>query len=88
VGKADFTRLGESKLGPIYIGRVLHEAVVIVNEEGTEAAAATIVEMKAGGMPPKPWVMTCDRPFLFFITDEPTGAILFMGTCYNPDNPE
>ncbi len=88
VGQADFKRMGESKLGPIFIGRVLHEAVVIVNEEGTEAAAATIVEMKAGGMPPKPWTMTCDRPFLFFITDEPTGAILFMGTCYNPDNPE
>ncbi|MCB9933514.1 MAG: serpin family protein [Planctomycetes bacterium] len=88
VGQADFKRMGESKLGPIFIGRVLHEAVVIVNEDGTEAAAATIVEMKAGGMPPKPWVMTCDRPFLFFITDEPTGAILFMGTCYNPDNPE
>lgn len=88
VGQADFKRMGESKLGPIFIGRVLHEAVVIVNEEGTEAAAATIVEMKAGGMPPKPWTMTCDRPFLFFITDEPTGAILFMGTCYNPDKTE
>lgn len=88
MGKADFTRMGESKLGPIFIGRVLHEAVVIVNEEGTEAAAATIIEMKAGSAPPKPFSMTCDRPFLFFITDEPTGAILFMGTCYNPDNPE
>ncbi|MCB9895862.1 MAG: serpin family protein [Planctomycetes bacterium] len=89
VDQADFKHLGESKLGPIYISRVLHEAVVIVNEEGTEAAAATVVEMGAGGAaPPKPFNMVCDRPFLFYITDKDTGAILFMGTCYNPDNPD
>ncbi|MCA8914144.1 MAG: serpin family protein [Planctomycetes bacterium] len=89
VDQADFKHLGESKLGPIYISRVLHEAVVIVNEEGTEAAAATVVEMAAGGAaPPKPFNMVCDRPFLFYITDKDTGAILFMGTCYNPDNPD
>jgi serpin B len=88
VDEADFTRLGKSHMGPIFIGRVLHEAVVIVNEEGTEAAAATIMEMRAGGAPPKPWEMVCDRPFLFLITDEPTGAVLFVGTCYNPETPE
>jgi len=88
MGEADFTRLGQSHLGPIFIGFVLHEAVVIVNEEGTEAAAATIVGTCGGGAPPKPFSMTCDRPFLFLITDEPTGAIMFIGTCYNPDNPE
>jgi serine protease inhibitor len=32
--------------------------------------------------------MTCDRPFMFIITDEPTGAILFMGTVYNPEKPD
>jgi len=83
---ADFAHMGHSPLGPIEISRVLHEAVVIVNEEGTEAAAATIVEMKAESMPAEPWVMTCDRPFLFVITDEPTGAILFIGTCYDPES--
>ena len=87
-GQADFTPMGESKLGPLFIGMVLHEAVIIVNEEGTEAAAATIVGMSGGGAPPKPFNMTCDRPFMFIITDEPTGAILFMGTVYNPDKPE
>ena len=87
--EADFARMGESKLGPIYIGRVLHEAVVIVNEEGTEAAAATIMDMRAGSArPPQPFVMTCDRPFLFYIADKATGAVLFMGTCYDPENPE
>ena len=88
LGEADFTRLGESHLGKIFIGRVLHEAVVIVNEEGTEAAAATIIEMRAGSAPPKPFTMTCDKPFLFLITDEPTGAVLFIGTCYNPADPD
>jgi serine protease inhibitor len=88
LGEADFTRLGESHLGKIFIGRVLHEAVVIVDEEGTEAAAATIVEMRAGSAPPKPFSMTCDKPFLFFIADERTGAVLFVGTCYNPADPD
>lgn len=83
---ADFTRMGHSPLGPIEINRVLHEAVVIVNEEGTEAAAATVVEMKAERAAPEPFSMICDRPFLFVITDEPTGAILFIGTCYDPEN--
>jgi serine protease inhibitor len=82
---ADFKHLGDSPLGPISINRVLHEAVVIVNEEGTEAAAATVVEM-GPDMVTEPFVMTCDRPFLFVITDEPTGAILFIGTCYDPEN--
>ncbi|MBZ0136227.1 MAG: serpin family protein [Planctomycetes bacterium] len=87
LGKADFTRMGESSMGPIFLSRVLHEARVIVNEEGTEAAAATIADMRAGGMPPKPFEMTCDRPFLFFITDDATGAVLFMGTVYQPEDP-
>jgi serine protease inhibitor len=86
--QADFTRLGETEFNKIYISRVLHEAVVIVNEEGTEAAAATIIEMGCGGSsrPPKPWEMTCDRPFLFLITDEATSAVLFVGTCFNPES--
>jgi serpin B len=42
-GRADFTPMGESPMGPLFIGFVLHEAVVIVNEKGTEAAAATVV---------------------------------------------
>ena len=87
-GKADFTRMGESRRGPLFIGSVLHEARVIVNEEGTEAAAATIVGMRdSESVKPPPFEMTCDRPFLFLITDEPTGAVLFMGTVYQPKDP-
>ena len=86
--KAQFDPMGKSPMGPLYINRVLHEAVVIVTEEGTEAAAATVVEMGARSAPPAPFNMTCDRPFFFWIADERTGAVLFAGTVYNPANPE
>jgi serpin B len=86
--KAQFDPMGKSHMGPLYINRVLHEAVVIVTEEGTEAAAATVVEMGARSAPPAPFNMTCDRPFFFWIADERTGAVLFAGTVYNPANPE
>jgi serine protease inhibitor len=86
-GNADFTGMGSSPLGPLYISGVLHEAVVKVNEEGTEAAAATVVRMGATrATRPQPFRMICDRPFLFFITDEPTGAILFMGAVHQPED--
>ncbi len=79
---ADFTGMSETK--ELYIGLVIHKSFVEVNEEGTEAAAATAVVMRAGGRPPEPVPLTIDRPFLFLIRDAKTGAILFLGRILDP----
>jgi serpin B len=65
----------------LYIGAVLHKAFVDVNEEGTEAAAATVVIMTALGLPP---TFRADRPFLFVIIEKQSGAILFVGRVADP----
>lgn len=84
-GGADFSGItGERDL---FIGIVIHEAYVSVDEEGTEAAAATgIVMVTDSGAPvfPEPVEMKVDRPFLFLIRDIATGAILFIGSVVNP----
>jgi serpin B len=74
---ADFT--GISVRDP-WISRVLHKAVIEVNEEGTEAAAVTIVEMIESATPG----FYADRPFFFAIRDRHSGAILFMGRVMDP----
>ncbi len=66
------------------ISQVLHKAFVEVNEEGTEAAAATVVIMKGRGISAPPTTFVADRPFLFLIQEKMTGSILFMGKLANP----
>lgn len=73
-GQADFSGIREG----LYINRVLHKAVIEVNEKGSEAAAATVVEMKETAYV-EPITFTADRPFMFIIAEEETGTILFMG---------
>lgn len=73
---ADFSALSEE---PVVIGDVIHKAFIAVDEQGTEAAAATAVIAEATGAPEEPKVVTFNRPFLFSIVDKDTGAILFMG---------
>ncbi|HEY3414264.1 MAG TPA: serpin family protein [Armatimonadota bacterium] len=69
----------------LYIGLVQHKAFVDVNEEGTEAAAATAVVMVGRAAPgPHGFVMVVDHPFLCAIRDDQTGEILFLGTIYDP----
>jgi serine protease inhibitor len=83
-GNADFSGMDGTK--NLYIGDVIHQAFVEVNEEGTEAAAATAVVMKATAIrdePPIP-VFRADHPFLFLIQDNDTGNILFIGRVANP----
>ena len=65
--------------GCLYIREVVHKAFVSVDEAGTEAAAATAVMMQAESAPPSPVSVTVDRPFIFLIRDQETGAILFLG---------
>jgi serpin B len=83
--QADFSGMASLDV-PIWIGRVLHRTKVIVDEKGTEAAAATVVEMTAGSAMPvaAPQQIICDRPYLFAIVDEKTGTMLFVGEVGDP----
>jgi serpin B len=81
---ADFTRMSQNP--DLFISEVLHKAFVKVDENGTEAAAATAVMMKATGMmdPGTPVTFRADHPFLFVIRYNGTGSILFMGRVSDP----
>jgi serine protease inhibitor len=80
-GKADFRGMRDQN--DLYISEVRHKAVVEVNEEGTEAAAATSVTMKEFSAPPR-FTFIADHPFLMMIRDRRTDAILFMGVVVDP----
>jgi serpin B len=64
-----------------YIGIISHQSFISVDELGTEAAAATVVEIPSWGIP---YPFTANHPFLFYIRERTTGAILFMGVLQNP----
>ncbi len=68
----------------LFISAVLHKAFVEVNEEGTEAAAATAVVMGLRSMPPPTPVFRADHPFLFLIRENSTGSVLFLGRVMDP----
>jgi serpin B len=68
----------------LFISAVIHKAFVAVDEEGTEAAAATAVVMVEGAMPAEPLEVRVDRPFLFLIRDIQTGTVLFLGRVMDP----
>ncbi len=76
---ADFSKIRSS--GGLYISKVKHKTFLDVNEEGTEAAAVTSVEIREVSMPP---TFVIDRPFLFAIREQFSGTILFMGKIVNP----
>jgi serpin B len=80
--RADFT--GILADGGLFISEVIHEVFVAVNEAGTEAAAATAVILGRGAPPKEPVQLTFDRPFLFWVYDRATGAVLFMGRVLDP----
>ncbi len=80
---ADFS--GITEVEKLFISDVLHKATITVDEEGTEAAAATVVIIRAESAPPdEPISLVIDRPFLFLIQHKPTGTILFMGRVLQP----
>ena len=84
--RADFSRMGTGAEGmPLYVDSVLHRAKIEVNEEGTEAAAATVVEVPAGAPAPTDYEeLTLDRPFCYAIVDLERGVPLFLGTFEKP----
>ena len=76
---ADFSGMDGSDL--LYISDIIHQAFVEVNEEGTEAAAATAVMVAFASMPN---YFNANHPFIFMIQQKETGNILFMGKVVDP----
>lgn len=81
-GRANFA--GMTSQRDLYLDAVLHKAFVEVNEEGTEAAAATAAAMAMRAATSRPVVFRADHPFLFLIRENSVGSILFMGRVENP----
>jgi serpin B len=81
-GQSDFSGMNGDK--DLYISGVFHKALIDVNEEGTEAAAATAVVVGTTSAPKEVITLTLDKPFIFLIQDEETGSVLFIGRVANP----
>ena len=79
VGLADFSAMGASTDGPLYISRVLHRTHLTLDERGTSAGAATAVEMNDGSSA-DPLSVYLTRPFLYVLMDCEAGLPLFIGT--------
>ena len=79
---ADFSGIDGTQ--ELHITAVLHKAFVEVNEEGTEAAAATGVVVGLRSIPAPPPTFRADHPFVFLIKENSTGSILFMGRVADP----
>lgn len=89
VGKVDLSGIA-GKPGDLVVSNVVHQAFIEVNEKGTEAAAATAIDVVLTSMPidPPPVVdFVVDHPFLFVLRDSKTQAILFLGRVGKPDAP-
>jgi serpin B len=86
-GHADFSGMSDNPRG-LFISAVIHKAFIDVNEEGTEAAAATGITLRSAmaRMPDRtpPIVFRADHPFLFLIRDNRSGGLLFMGRVVDP----
>ncbi len=79
---ADFSGMTGSR--DLFISNVIHKAFVAVDEEGTEAAAATGIVRRLTAVRQPPPMFRADRPFLFLIRDKETGSVLFMGRVTDP----
>jgi serine protease inhibitor len=79
---ADFSKINPDQ--QIFISMVKQQAYIDVNEEGTEAAAATVVEMELTAMPGDNIYFTVNRPFLFVIKEKDTNSIIFIGRVMKP----
>jgi serpin B len=71
--------------GRVHIGQIVHRAVIEVAEESTEAAAATAISARSAAIAaPAPVSFRTDHPFLFYLVDDTSGAILFQGRVTDP----
>jgi serpin B len=80
--RADFSAMVGKK--ELHISAVIHKAFVEVNEEGTEAAAATGIVVGVTSIAPSPPIFKADHPFFFFIRDNASQSILFLGRLADP----
>jgi serine protease inhibitor len=78
--KADFSRIGNTSDGNIYISKVLHKTHITVDESGTRAGAVTKVELAKNSALLDPKIVNLDRPFVYAIIDDATNLPLFIGT--------
>jgi leukocyte elastase inhibitor len=86
-GAADFSGMTRPGQGGLYLGTILHRAVIDVSEESTEAAAATAIGVARTAIAPpapQPEPFRVDHPFLFYLVDDTTGIILFQGRISDP----
>jgi serpin B len=86
---ASFPAFASPVFDNVYVSDVLHQATVAIDEKGTEASAATAIVLAGltssiDPEPAPPKVVVADRPFLFVIRDNPTGALLFVGQIVEP----
>ncbi|MFW6238318.1 MAG: serpin family protein [Halanaerobiales bacterium] len=81
--ESDFSGIIKGSQNNFAVSDALHSAVIKVDEEGTEAAGATVIEMIETAEPPQ---FIADRPFLYFVIEEESEAIIFMGRYTGPEN--
>jgi len=81
---ADFTDIADPVEANLYIPAAVHKAFVRVDEEGTEAAAATGISMSGESADPEMPIFEADHPFVFFIRDNLTTTVLFLGRMADP----
>ena len=83
---ADFSALGTSSAGNIFISRVIHKTFISVSEQGTKAGAVTIVEAadSAAMEPDKRQEVILDRPFVYLLIDCESGVPFFIGVMMDP----
>jgi serpin B len=80
-GAADFSNIADQGLA---ISKVLHQTFIENKEDGTEAAAATVVMIELTSLPSGPMIIRLDRPFFYIIRETSTDTIVFMGLTGNP----
>ncbi len=84
-GNADFSKINPDR--ELFISRVIHKSFIEVNEEGTEAAAVTVVEIRETSIPGETFItFRVDQPFLFAIKEKYTNTIIFIGRVMDPED--
>jgi len=84
-GNSDFSKIYDPSQVKVYISKAIHKAYIKVNEEGTEAAAATAIGLSYfTSIPGPPPVFKLDHPFVYSIVEKQTGAVLFLGIVNDP----